>query len=91
MHGSPTTHRNYKGHQGTSRDTDAVVVAVVVAPLSLLPLLPCNRVVRKTHTSLIVARNLLYAAMGETNTIDPPLLGTSGCGLEEKWHQKELS
>ena len=31
LHGSPTTHRNYKGHRGTSRDTAAAAAAVVVA------------------------------------------------------------
>ena len=30
LHGSPTTHRNYKGHRGTSRDTAAAAAAVVV-------------------------------------------------------------
>ena len=68
LHGSPTTHRNYKGHRGT--------LLLLLLPSSLPlssppppPLLPRNRVVRKTHTSPIVARNLLRAAMGETNTV----------------------
>ena len=30
LHGSPTTHRNYQGHQGTSKDTTAAAAAVVV-------------------------------------------------------------
>ena len=63
LHGSPTTHRNYKGHRGT--------LLLLPSPSSPLPppLLPRNRVVRKTHTSPIVAWNLLRAAMGETNTV----------------------
>ena len=31
LHGSPTTHRNYKGHRGTSRDTAAAAAAVIIA------------------------------------------------------------
>ena len=61
LHGSPTTHRNYKGYRET--------LLLLLLLSSSSPLLPCNRVVRKTHTSPIVARNLLCPAMGETNTV----------------------
>ena len=54
LHGSPTTHRNYKGHRGTSRDTAAaaaaavvvVVVAVVVVAASATTQ-PCSK--KDTH------------------------------------------
>jgi len=54
LHGSPTTHRNYKGHRGTSRDTAAaaaaavvVVVAVVVVAAASATTQPCSK--KDTH------------------------------------------
>ena len=52
LHGSPNTHRNYKGHRGTSRDFAAatatvVVVAVVVAAAASATTQPCIK--KDTH------------------------------------------
>ena len=30
LHGSPTTHRNYKGHQRTSKDTATAAIVIVI-------------------------------------------------------------
>ena len=45
LHDSPTTHRNYKGHRGTSRDTAAAVAVVVVAAAATTQ--PCSK--KDTH------------------------------------------
>ena len=68
----------HQPHTGTTRDIEGHrgTLLLLLLPSSLPlssspppPLLPRNRVARKTHTSPIVARNLLRAAMGETNTV----------------------
>ena len=63
------TTREIEGHRGT------LLLLLLPSSSSSSPspssslLLPRNRVVRKTHTSPIVTRNLLRAAMGETNIV----------------------
>lgn len=47
LHGSPTTHRNYKGHRGTSRDTAAAVAVVVVAAAAAATTQPRSK--KDTH------------------------------------------
>ena len=47
LHGSPTTHMNYKGHRGRSRDTATVAVIVVVVAATTATMQPRSR--KDTH------------------------------------------
>ena len=55
LHGSPITHRNYKGHRGTSRDTAAaaaaaaVIIAVVVVVVAAASATTQPRSKKDTH------------------------------------------